>query len=100
MSIMFGLPMPAVCIRLSKARPSRSRLAALIAAAAIFALLPGHGQDKPAGPAAAAAPADPQKPADYVGSETCRMCHEDIFNAFQKNPHQAVETDRKRGWET
>jgi hypothetical protein len=28
------------------------------------------------------------------------MCHEDIFNAFQKNPHQLVETDKKRGWDT
>ncbi len=28
------------------------------------------------------------------------MCHEDIFNAFQKNPHQVVETDKKRGFET
>jgi DmsE family decaheme c-type cytochrome len=28
------------------------------------------------------------------------MCHEDIFNAFQKSPHHLVETDKKRGWET
>jgi DmsE family decaheme c-type cytochrome len=28
------------------------------------------------------------------------MCHEDIFNAFQKNPHQLVETDKKRGFDT
>jgi DmsE family decaheme c-type cytochrome len=28
------------------------------------------------------------------------MCHEDIFNAFQKNPHEVVETDKKRGWDT
>jgi DmsE family decaheme c-type cytochrome len=35
----------------------------------------------------------------YVGSETCQVCHEDIFRDFTKNPHQAVETDKKRGWE-
>ena len=40
------------------------------------------------------------KPAEYVGSTTCQGCHEDIFNAFQKNPHQVVETDKKRGFET
>ena len=28
------------------------------------------------------------------------MCHEDIFNAFQKNPHQLVETGKKYGWAT
>ncbi len=28
------------------------------------------------------------------------MCHEDIFNAFQKNPHQQVETGKKYGWAT
>jgi hypothetical protein len=48
---------------------------------------------------APAAPAE-NKPAEYVGSTTCQSCHEDIFNAFQKNPHQSVETGKKRGWET
>lgn len=37
--------------------------------------------------------------ATYVGSETCSACHEDVFKAFQKNPHQAVETDARRKWE-
>jgi len=54
-------------------------------------------QEKPAAPAQ---PAAGNKPAEYVGSETCQGCHEDIFNAFQKNPHHLVETDKKRGWET
>jgi DmsE family decaheme c-type cytochrome len=40
----------------------------------------------------------PASPPAYVGSETCQACHEDIYNAFQKNPHHAVETDAKRGW--
>ena len=34
-----------------------------------------------------------------VGSETCQACHEDIFKAFQKNPHHAVEKDARRGWQ-
>jgi DmsE family decaheme c-type cytochrome len=37
--------------------------------------------------------------ATYVGAEVCQTCHEDIFNAFQKSPHQAVNLDKKRGWE-
>jgi hypothetical protein len=47
----------------------------------------------------APAPPTENKPAEFVGSSTCQACHEDIFNAFQKNPHQAVEKDKKRGFE-
>ena len=57
----------------------------------------GSAQDKPGAPAS---PPPDNKPAEFVGSTTCQMCHEDIFNAFQKNPHQVVETDKKRGWDT
>jgi len=46
------------------------------------------------------APAQPAPAATYVGSEACQMCHEDIYQAFRKNPHFAVETDKKRGWDT
>src|SRR5947207_8804135 len=52
---------------------------------------------------AAQTPPPEAKPAatgTYVGSEACQMCHEDIYKAFRKNPHFAVETDKKRGWET
>jgi DmsE family decaheme c-type cytochrome len=33
--------------------------------------------------AAAAIPSDPK----YVGSETCKTCHEEIYNAWEKTPH-------------
>jgi DmsE family decaheme c-type cytochrome len=45
-----------------------------------------------------AQPPAPQ-PKTYVGSEVCQACHEDIFNAFQKDPHKAVDFDKKRGYE-
>src|SRR5260370_23632470 len=49
-------------------------------------------------------PADSSKAADnqpaaYVGSEVCQACHEDIFNAIRKSPHQVIESDKKRGWD-
>jgi DmsE family decaheme c-type cytochrome len=46
------------------------------------------------------APAAPPAslPAGYAGSETCMTCHEDLHSALKKNPHQAVETDSKRGF--
>ncbi len=53
---------------------------------------------------AEAAPAKPESKAaakaEYVGSETCQTCHEDIFKAFQKNPHAVVDAGkRKKQWE-
>jgi DmsE family decaheme c-type cytochrome len=38
-------------------------------------------------------------PTGYVGSETCKICHEDIYNSFLKSPHDAVEISAKRGFE-
>lgn len=66
-----------------------------VAAALLLTLIPGSAQQTTGAPA----PSTPNKPAEYVGSEMCQTCHEDIYKAFQKNPHHAVETDKKRGWE-
>ncbi len=75
-------------------------LAALVAAVAFFTV-PGSAQDKPAAPTPAAeTKAEPKKPAEYIGSEMCGSCHEDICKAFQKNPHHVVDTDKKRGFDT
>ena len=72
-----------------------ARLAVLVVAATLFSATHGSAQEK----AGAPAPSAPDnKPAEFVGSTTCQACHEDIFNAFQKNPHQVVETDKKRGF--
>ncbi len=43
-------------------------------------------------------PAFPQE-AEYAGSESCQVCHEDIYNSFQQSTHAGVETDTRRGWE-
>ena len=44
-----------------------------------------------------AAAAPPAKK-DYIGSENCQPCHEDIYQSFQKNRHSVVEVEKKRGW--
>jgi DmsE family decaheme c-type cytochrome len=36
----------------------------------------------------------------YVGSETCKTCHEEIHAGFQKTAHSALERDPHRGWAT
>ena len=82
-------------------RPVKNaRGAMFLAVAALFtATILWGAQDKPGAPAPAPPPAATQ-PAEYVGSLACQMCHEDISNAFQKNPHHQVETGNKHGWAT
>lgn len=45
-----------------------------------------------------AAPAAPALKPGYAGTETCKTCHEEIYNNFAKSPHFAVETNKQRGW--
>jgi len=65
---------------------------AIVAALALSVIVPraAQGQKPEAKPAPVATP--------YVGSDVCQACHEDLYNAFGKSPHHAVETDVKRGW--
>ena len=50
-------------------------------------------QDKGAPPARAATPDASQ----FVGSETCKACHEVIFNNWEKTPHWKTTLDTKGG---
>jgi DmsE family decaheme c-type cytochrome len=46
------------------------------------------------------APLPPSKNSDqaqYVGSETCKTCHEDIYNHWEKTPHWKTTLDTKGG---
>ena len=62
-----------------------------------------HGQAKQkATKSAAKAAADkstPQPPPDaqYLGSETCKTCHEDVYNSWEKTPHWKTTLDTKGG---
>ena len=66
----------------------------LLVAALLIGLASGSAQPTPGAPASS-----PDKPAAFVGSEMCQVCHDDIYKAFQKSPHHTVETDKKRGFE-
>ena len=85
------------CVSPPGRRPRGARLVLMMAAAALLSVGSWGAQDKSGAPTPQAAD---NKPAQYVGSDTCQGCHEDIFNAFQKSPHHSVETDKKRGFET
>src|SRR5215469_1682200 len=72
--------------------------------AAVALIGTAAAQNKPGAPTgapppeAAAAPVAAPEKAEYVGSDTCQACHEDIFNAFVKSPHHTVEINEKRGF--
>ena len=68
-------------------------------------LICGAAAQQPAAPAAPAAsspaasePAAPALKPGYVGTETCKACHEEIYNNFAKSPHFAVDSNKSRGW--
>ena len=50
---------------------------------------PAKNVQSPASPAAAAPPIGAPSPdvSKYVGAETCKTCHEEIYNAWSKTPH-------------
>src|ERR1700728_4449290 len=50
---------------------------------------PAKNVQSPASPAAAALPIGAPAPeaSQYVGAETCKTCHEEIYNAWSKTPH-------------
>src|ERR1017187_10451919 len=44
-----------------------------------------------------AANASSPEASKYVGSETCKTCHEDIYNSWEKTPHWKTILDTKGG---
>jgi DmsE family decaheme c-type cytochrome len=67
--------------------------------AAAVLLLMGLGrlnaspQDKSAGSPAA----KDQDQSKYVGADTCKTCHEEIYKSFEKTPHWKTTYDTRRG---
>ncbi len=72
----------------------------LRAVAAILFLVSGVSMVWAGKPAAKAAPKEPARVfgPEYVGSETCQACHEDIFHGITQSPHKIVETDAAEGF--
>lgn len=73
----------------------RAARRSLTAAAVLVGLAAGSAQQTPSAPGST----PDNKAVTYVGSEMCQVCHEDIYKAFQQNPHHAVEMDKRRGFE-
>lgn len=80
------------------ARRCTARLAFITVMALITApgFARGNAQNTPQAPASATPQASADnKPAEYVGTETCQGCHDEIFSAFEKSPHRVVSTASK-----
>ena len=62
------------------------------------------GQASPQAPAQAAPPAaasavsaNSSEASKYVGAETCKTCHEEIYNAWEKTPHWKTTLNKEGG---
>jgi DmsE family decaheme c-type cytochrome len=75
--------------------PSINPAVCLIAIAGLALL---SGQDKAPAPAAAPEPPATAKAPEYVGSETCQACHEDLYNGIAKSPHHTVDISKRAEW--
>src|SRR6266700_883949 len=70
---------------------------------ATLSVLPGLAQNNKAkSPSQAKAYQRPTDPALYVGSETCKTCHEDMptkgfYQTFETSPHVVKTLDTKKG---
>lgn len=71
-------------------------LVCLVAASLALVLGPGaSAADKKAPQAAPATP--PADASQYVGADTCKTCHEDVFKGFEATPHWKTTYDTHRG---
>src|ERR1035438_5007422 len=73
------------------------------AAALAQAGAPKSGQSASVQAASSAATSTPSPDTSkYVGAETCKTCHEEIYNAWEKTPHWKTTLNTKGGppqWE-
>jgi DmsE family decaheme c-type cytochrome len=66
----------------------------------VLAIAPGQAGSQPTGGQAQGEKTSPDSKADtsgYVGADTCKTCHEDIYKQFSTTAHFATTLDTKRG---
>jgi len=78
----------------------------VLAFSALFLFVPTSSPSQAASPAPAkgaqstspsAPPAPSLEASKYVGAETCKTCHEEIYNSWEKTPHWKTTLDTKGG---
>ena len=79
---------------MTKLRPQISRAAVWLVCLALAGIaLPAAAADK----SAKEKIVNPPDTSKYVGSDTCKTCHEDLYNAWAKTPHWKTTQDTRRG---
>jgi hypothetical protein len=76
--------------------PSISFLFVVVAFASGQTNPPAAGKSVPPATAAVASTPSPEV-SNYVGAETCKTCHEEIYNSWEKTPHWKTTLDTKGG---
>ena len=80
-------------VDMMKLRPQSGWASALLLLAALAWVTPSAAADKST-KQKSNPPADTSK---YVGSDTCKTCHEDLYNAWAKTPHWKTTEDTHGG---
>src|SRR5271165_1683693 len=58
---------------------------------------PQAAQKTPPSQSTPASGASSHESSAYVGSETCKSCHEELYNAWERTPHWKTRLDTKGG---
>jgi DmsE family decaheme c-type cytochrome len=77
----------------AQANPSPQSAASPVASSKIERQTAAPAKADPAGPAAAKSAATGSEEAEkakYVGADTCKTCHEDLYKAWEKTPHWKI----------
>lgn len=80
---------------LSRRIPFPAFLIVVLVALVMGASVRARAADKKAAQAAPSAP--PADASQYVGADTCKTCHEDIYKSFEATPHWKTTYDTRRG---
>jgi DmsE family decaheme c-type cytochrome len=76
-----------------------SKLCLGIAAAVLLSIGLGRLNASPQEKSASSLTAGDQDQSKYVGADTCKACHEEVYKSFEKTPHWKTTYDTRRGAE-
>jgi hypothetical protein len=105
-NILCHCSLPSAGVERGVLMPANSRASRVLLFSVLFlfvaAVAPGQARqqpvDKSAQSASAPAAGAPSSEASkYVGAETCKTCHEEIYNGWEKTPHWKTTLNKEGG---
>jgi nitrate/TMAO reductase-like tetraheme cytochrome c subunit len=76
---------------------SRAFLFSFLFLFVVVDLVPGQAPQQAADKSAQSASAPTSEVSKYVGPETCKTCHEEIYNSWEKSPHWKTTLNKEAG---